>query len=246
MFDVRGGAGQQHSPCPARGQGFDAAMPCRLGSRRSFDKVLALGKEFGQFVILLPRARRAAVELLEQIGAIVASQHGRPQRHGQRCLPPASGGNLQQLERIAPGQLTIARVVRRQRHQPVPLGKGAQQGRRIDHRVAAQRQRFGGDQFGAGCLGDRKRGAAAGFPFAADLTNRLGQRGIIGHDQLDLHIASRRRLGRGCGIRPRPAATGCRNQQQHEPNDSMERPTLHEISRVIRPAAEKTRPRSAW
>ncbi len=96
MLGIGGGAGQQHQARPARSQGLDGAVPGAAGGR-------LLGvQQLGQFLVLLPRLRRLPAELFQQVGPIVADQHGRAHRHGHDLVAPGGLVELQQLEDLAP------------------------------------------------------------------------------------------------------------------------------------------------
>ena len=224
MLGIRGGAGQQHQPGPARSQGLDGAVPGAAGGR-----LLGL-QQLGQLLVLLPRLRRLPTELFQQVGPIVADQHGRAHRHGDDLVAPGGLVELQQLEDLAPlaalaavalagvALFTVAVVAGVGAGQFFRHGADQSPGRqRADHgrgdNDAVGIERLGGGEVFLGGVDDGEVGAGLGVPFAAEPPGRLGQRRIVGHQKAERYAGQGLCRGRRGRLGIRPWAAGRRQQQ---------------------------------
>ena len=99
MLGVGGRAGQQHQSGPARSERLEGAVPRAIAAAGGR---LLLAQPLGQLLVLLPRLRRPLLEFFQQVGPIVAREHGRAHRHRHDLVAPDGLVELEQIEDISP------------------------------------------------------------------------------------------------------------------------------------------------
>ena len=115
--------GQQDASGPAVCQRFGTVPTSRPAVRRPA-RFSRFREELDQRLILLPRGRRALVESLEQVVAGSSrSTTCEPNGTAKAVWPQRVSADLQQLERVGPGQLAIRGIIGRQGHDPAPFGQ---------------------------------------------------------------------------------------------------------------------------